>query len=130
MNIYIDGASVGNPGKVGIGYLIYDGEKLVKEESIYLGVQSNNFAEYMALIFSLIEAREMKIKDVDVFSDSMLVCEQMKGNYKVKNQNLYSLFVLARKLAASFDSFTIQHIEREKNTEADKLAKKASGFLV
>jgi ribonuclease HI len=130
MNIYIDGASVGNPGKVGIGYLLYEGQELIKKEGIYLGVQSNNFAEYMALIFSLTEALKMKVKNVEVFSDSLLVCEQMKGNYKVKNQNLYALFVLARRLASGFDNFNIQHIDREKNTEADKLAKKASGFLV
>ncbi|MBU1112290.1 MAG: ribonuclease HI family protein [Candidatus Omnitrophica bacterium] len=130
MTVYIDGASVGNPGKSGIGYLIYDQGRCLKKESIYLGVQSNNFAEYMALIFSLAEITAMGQKEAAVFSDSELICEQIKGNYKVKNQNLYPLYVLAKTLISKLDKFTITHIDREKNQEADKLAKQATGFLV
>ncbi|MCF7907622.1 MAG: ribonuclease HI family protein [Candidatus Omnitrophica bacterium] len=130
MIVYVDGASVGNPGKSGIGYLIYKDGKCIKKESIYLGIQSNNFAEYMALIFSLTDLVDMKASEVQVFSDSKLVCEQIKGNFKVKNQNIYSLYVLAKNLIEKLDKFTITHIDREKNHEADKLAKKATGFLV
>ena len=129
IKIYIDGSSIGNPGKSGIGYLIYQGSKLLKKRSVYLGVQTNNFAEYMALIFPLIDAIEEKQKKVSVFSDSQLVCEQIKGNYKVKNQNIYPLFVLAKNLISKLDDFKITHINREKNQEADELAKAATGFL-
>ena len=130
IKIYIDGASIGNPGKSGIGYLIYQDSELLKKRSVYLGVQSNNFAEYMALIFPLIDAIEQNQKKVKVFSDSKLVCEQVKGNFRVKNKNIYPLFVLAKNLISKLDSFEITHINRENNQEADELAKEATGFLV
>lgn len=130
IKIYVDGSSIGNPGRSGIGYVFYNGTKLLKKESIYLGIQSNNFAEYMALIFSLIDAISQDKRKVEVFSDSLLICEQVKGNFKVKNKNIYPLFVLAKKLVSKFESFNITHINREDNQEADELAKKATGFLV
>lgn len=130
IKIYIDGSSIGNPGKSGIGYLIYQGNELIKKKSVYLGIQSNNFAEYMALIFPLIDAIEGNQKKVKAFSDSKLVCEQIKGNFKVKNKNIYPLFVLAKNLISKLDSFEITHIDREENQEADQLAKEATGFLV
>jgi ribonuclease HI len=130
ITIYTDGASAGNPGRVGIGYVIYRDTTLLKKEGVYLGIQTNNFAEYMALIFSLLEALNLKEKKVEVFSDSKLLCEQISGNFKVKDNNIYPLFVLVKKLIAKFDSFNITHIEREKNKEADALAQEASGFLV
>jgi len=130
IKIYIDGSSIGNPGKSGIGYLIYQGSELLKKRGVYLGIQSNNFAEYMALIFPLIDIIEQNQKKVKVFSDSKLVCEQIKGNFKVKNKNIYPLFVLAKNLISKLDSFEIIHIDREDNLEADELAKEATGFLV
>jgi len=129
IKIYIDGSSIGNPEKSGIGYLIYQDVKLLKKRSVYLGIQSNNFAEYMALIFPLIDAIEQNQRKVKVFSDSTLVCEQVKGNFKVKNKNIYPLFVLAKNLISKLDSFEITHIDREDNREADELAKEAAGFL-
>ena len=130
ITIYTDGASIGNPGKVGIGYLIYKDKKLLKQEGIYLGIQTNNFAEYMALIFALTGALSLGEDKCQVFSDSQLLCEQINGNYKVKNKNIYALFVLAKKMISQFKSFNIKHISREENKEADKLAKEATGFLV
>lgn len=129
IKIYIDGSSIGNPGKSGIGYLLYRGTKLLKKESVYLGIQSNNFAEYMALIFSLVDVINQNEKEVEVFSDSKLVCEQIKGNFKVKNQNIHPLFVLSKNLISKLKSFTITHIRREENQEADELAKKSTGFM-
>lgn len=130
IHIYIDGASQGNPGKVGIGYLIYKGSEVIKKDGVYLGIQTNNFAEYMALIFSLIEAIGMNEKKIKVFSDSQLLCEQINGNYKVRNKNIYPLFVLAKSIIKKLEEFSITHIEREKNTEADRLATEAIGFLI
>jgi len=130
ITVYIDGASAGNPGKVGIGYLLYRGNVLLKHEGIYLGIQTNNFAEYMALIFALMEVLGLSEKKVEVFSDSALLCEQIKGNFKVKNKNIYPLFVLAKKMISQFEHFSISHIDREKNKEADKLATEAVGFLI
>lgn len=130
ITVYIDGASIGNPGKVGIGYLIYKENKLVKKQGIYLGIQTNNFAEYMALIFALLDALSMGEKAVEVFSDSKLLCEQIVGNFRVKNKNIYALFVLAKTIITKFEDFRISHIVREKNKEADRLATEAIGFLV
>ena len=132
IEIYIDGSSIGNPGKSGIGYVIYEKGSSVplKEGSIYLGIQSNNFVEYMALIFSLADAIAMNKTSVQVFSDSKLICEQIKGNFKVKNKNIYPLFILAKNLISKLDNFSIIHIYREKNKEADKLAREATGFLI
>ena len=130
VEIYIDGASIGNPGKIGIGYLISKDKKLLKEESVYLGIGTNNFAEYMALIFSLIETIALDEKDCCVYSDSNLLCEQINGTFRVKSKNIYPLFVLAKKLISKLNSFSISHINREKNKEADKLSKEATGFLI
>ncbi|MCF7872852.1 MAG: ribonuclease HI family protein [Candidatus Omnitrophica bacterium] len=126
---YIDGSSIGNPGKAGIGYLIYKNKKVIKEESIYLGIQSNNFAEYMGLIFALTDIVTSGQKECLVYTDSKLVCEQINGNFKVKHQNILPLYTLAKKIISKFDKFKIEHILRDKNKEADKLAKKATGFL-
>ena len=129
VKVFTDGASIGNPGKVGIGYVIYKNEECIKTGSAYLGVQTNNFAEYMALIFALIEILGMNEHECEVFTDSQLVCEQLKGNYKVTNENIFPLFTLAKKIVAQFQKFNITHIPREKNEEADTLSKKAAGFL-
>jgi len=83
----------------------------------------------MALVLALIDALGRGIKKCQVFSDSQLLCEQINGNYKVKNNNIYPLFVMAKRLISQFDSFSITHIDREKNSEADALAKGATGFL-
>jgi ribonuclease HI len=129
VEVYIDGASIGNPGRIGIGYLIYKGNSLLKKEGLYLGIQTNNFSEYMALIFSLLEVFAMGEKKCRVFSDSKLLCEQIKGNFKVKNKNIYSLFVLAKRIISKLDEFDIIYIKREENAKADKLARDATGFL-
>jgi len=126
--VFTDGASIGNPGKVGIGYVIYDGDKIVKEGSVGLGVQTNNFAEYMAVIFALVDVLGMGRRQCAVFTDSQLVCEQINGNYKVANENIVALFTLAKTIIAQFDSFTITHIPREQNREADRLSKKAAEY--
>jgi len=128
--IYIDGASIGNPGKAGIGYVMYEEGRLIASRSLYLGIQTNNFAEYMALIFSLVETLGSKQSSCRVYSDSKLLCEQIKGNFKVKNKNIYPLFVLAKTIIARLKQFDIVNIEREKNKEADQLAKEAVGFLI
>ncbi len=130
IKVYIDGASAGNPGNVGIGYLIYKDNNLIKKNGVYLGIQTNNFAEYMAFIFALTEVLGLGEHDAEVFSDSKLLCEQLNGNFKVKNKNIYPLFVLSRNIISKFAKFSITHIEREKNADADKLATEAVGFLI
>jgi ribonuclease HI len=86
---------------------------------------TNNHAEYKALILGLTGCKNTGAKRVEAFGDSMLVCKQMKGAWKVKAANLRPLVEQAKKLAASFNFFDIQHIYREKNSEADALANRA-----
>ena len=126
---YIDGSCLGNPGKIGAGYLMYKKDVLIRKESVFLGEGTNNIAEYMALLVVLCELISSGIKSVRIYSDSNLLCEQINGNFKVKNKNILPLHVLAKKFISHFDDFSIAHIDREKNKEADKLAKNAIGFL-
>ncbi|MCE5195032.1 MAG: ribonuclease HI family protein [Nitrospiraceae bacterium] len=122
--LYSDGGSSGNPGTSGIGVvLIYDTAKL--ELSEYIGISTNNIAEYTALIRGLTKAKELNIEKLTIFLDSELVVRQIKGIYKVKNENLAKLYQKTVALLASFSAYTIDHIPREENAEADKLAKKA-----
>jgi len=130
VEVYIDGASLGNPGKIGIGYLITKDNSVIKKEGVYLGIGTNNFSEYMALIISCLEVLSLREKSCCIYSDSNLLCSQLKGNFRVKNKNIYPLYILAKKITSKFDNFEIVHIDREKNKEADRLAREAIGFLV
>ena len=124
--IYIDGSSIGNPGNAGIGVVIIENGKHVKEISEYIGIASNNIAEYSALIKALETAVEHKYKVIEVFSDSALLVNQMTNKYKVKSSELRPLFNRAKKLAEEIETFSIFHIPREKNKEADILSNNAS----
>ena len=125
INIYIDGSSFGNPGDSGIGVVFLEGENNLKNISRYIGTQTNNVAEYSALICALQEALIMKMKEICIFSDSELLCKQIKGEYKVKNENIKNLFSQAVGMIKGFENFCLKQIPREKNVEADKLARLA-----
>ncbi len=122
--IYIDGAARGNPGPAGAGVIIYlnDHEHRISK---YLGVKTNNEAEYHALIMALEAVYEMGVRDVVVHSDSELLVKQMRGEYRVKNERIRELFEKASRMASEFDSFEIIHVGRENNRGADKLANDA-----
>ena len=126
LTIYIDGACKGNPGKSGVGMVIYDenGNK-IKEISKSIGITTNNVAEYTAFIFALQEALFIGCREVTVYTDSELLCRQIKGQYKVKNNNLKILFNIAKNLISRYESFYIENIPRESNKIADKLASKS-----
>ncbi|HAJ56268.1 MAG TPA: ribonuclease H [Candidatus Omnitrophica bacterium] len=126
MDIYIDGSSIGNPGEASIGIVFQEGDTTVKNISRRIGIQTNNVAEYTALVFALQEALVMKAKDITVYSDSELLCKQLKGEYRVKNVALKDLFSQAINLIQGFKNFHIQQIPREKNRGADKLARLAT----
>ncbi len=121
--LYIDGASRGNPGKAGTGYVIRDGKgRMVQKGGRYLGRKTNNYAEYSALIDGLKRCLSLELTCLDVRSDSELLVRQLNGRYRVKSPNLAPLFKEAKKLMESFESVTITHIGREQNREADSLA--------
>ncbi|MFA5154861.1 MAG: ribonuclease HI family protein [Patescibacteria group bacterium] len=126
LSIYTDGGARGNPGPAGIGVAIYDESgRLIKEISEYLGITTNNQAEYRALIKALEQARELGARELDCFLDSELVVRQLNHEYKVKNKDLAPLFLTVHNLALNFSKITYTLIPRERNAAADKLANEA-----
>jgi len=126
ITIFTDGGARGNPGPAGIGAILYNeaGEVLAKI-SEYLGVSTNNQAEYKALISALKKAQELKAEEVICYLDSELVVCQLNREYKVKNKDLAPLFLEIHNLSLSFKKIIYTHIPRERNKEADKLANEA-----
>ena len=124
--LYVDGGSRGNPGPSGIGVVVLDGRgKKLKEFKKYLGIATNNIAEYNAVIYGLQEALIEKADEVVLNLDSELVAQQLKGEYRVKNANIRPLAEQALHLMSGFKKIDIKHIGREKNKDADKLVNKA-----
>jgi ribonuclease HI len=123
---FIDGGARGNPGPAGYGVLIQDeSRKKIAALSEYLGHQTNNFAEYQGLIAALEYAMANGHKALKVISDSELLVRQIKGIYKVNNLTLRDLHGRAKELIAQLDWFSIGHVLRGHNEEADRLANAA-----
>ena len=122
---YVDGGSHGSPGPSGIGVVIEHpaGDKVRISKSI--GRQDNNVAEYVALLEALQHAVTVKARSLHVYSDSEIVVRQMTGQYACRSPRLYSLNWTCRKLARGLD-FSIAHIRREENSEANELANRAA----
>src|ERR1700683_2127321 len=120
---HVDGASRGNPGPASYAVVLYapDG-KLLFELGKYLGRETNNVAEYRGLIAALDYAASHSIARLRIRSDSELLVRQMQGRYKVKSPELRPLFDQAGKLARGLEYFAIEHVFRESNREADRLA--------
>ena len=123
--LYSDGASRGNPGPAGAGAVLVLGEGRVMRLGKYLGVQTNNVAEYQGVIIGLEKALEVGVRTLDVRADSMLAMMQLKGEWKLKNEGLKPLFERARSLIARFDQVTFRHIPREQNSAADEMSNRA-----
>ncbi|MDP8216459.1 MAG: ribonuclease HI family protein [Candidatus Kaelpia imicola] len=125
--LYSDGSSRGNPGPAGVGVVIKDSHGVIlKELSLPIGSSTNNVAEYLALIVGLTEALLLGIDDLKVFLDSELLVKQVKGEYKTKKEHLKPLLVNIKYLLNNFESIEFNHILREENREADKLAYSAA----
>ncbi len=122
--IHTDGASSGNPGPSGVGGVVNFKGKIY-EIAEPIGIATNNIAEYTSLIMALELALELGVKEAEVYMDSELVVRQVLGVYKVKNEGLKPLYKQAHKLSIKFNKFSISHLPREENTEADRLSKKA-----
>lgn len=121
----IDGGARGNPGPSAYGVVVRDSEgKMIAELSDYLGIQTNNFAEYSGLLAALEFAVKENHPSIKVLSDSELMVKQMKGQYKVKSPGLLELYERARSLVRKLEHFSIQHVLREYNREADALVNK------
>lgn len=126
LTINIDGASRGNPGESGIGAVIKDGSgNIIKKISRFIGIATNNSAEYQSLILAIETAKELGAEEVSVYADSELLVKQIKGEYKIKSEGLKPLYHKAVDILKGFKSYGIIHIRREKNKEADELANQA-----
>lgn len=124
--IHTDGVSRGNPGRAAIGAIIRD-EKggLVASISQSIGRATNNQAEYRAIIAALEEALPLDANEVELNSDSELVVKQVKGQYRVRKEDLRPLYQRVKQLQSKLKGFKIKHIPRQQNREADKLANAA-----
>lgn len=121
--LYSDGACRGNPGEGGAGAVITDNEgNVLWEGKEYLGLCTNNVAEYKALILGLKGALAQGLKRLDVYLDSELLARQINGIYRVKNENLKVLMQVVRNLLSSFDFVQVKHVLRCHNAQADRLA--------
>ena len=126
MSIHADGASRGNPGPAAIGVIIKDQrDRLIASISRRIGKTTNNQAEYRAVIAALEEAIRLGASQVDVKMDSELIVKQVNGSYRVKKDTLKPLYQQVKQLQGSLERFTITHIPRQQNSEADKLANRA-----
>lgn len=122
----VDGGSRGNPGPAAYGVVIRDPRgDIVARLKKYIGNNTNNVAEYFGLIAALDYAQNHGIRALRVESDSELMVKQLRGQYKVKSEELKPLFERAKKMSQTFESFRISHVYREQNKEADALVNQA-----
>ncbi len=127
--LYCDGGSRGNPGPSAIGAVVFNADtdppELLASVSECIGVTTNNVAEYRALIAGLEAVAHLHARIVHVRADSMLVIKQLRGEWRVKHENIKPLHAQARKLLAEYEVADLQHVRREENTEADALVNAA-----
>lgn len=128
--IYTDGGSRGNPGKAAYGYVITDDTgKLLAEEGKYIGITTNNVAEYSGLLEALKKAKEISdsqpVDIIDCFLDSNLVVQQMNGKFRIKAHHLFPIIAEIRSLERQLPKLSYAHVYREKNKLADALVNKA-----
>jgi ribonuclease HI/pterin-4a-carbinolamine dehydratase len=120
IKLFADGGSRGNPGPSASGYVLMDmDDNILFKSGVYLGITTNNQAEYQALKFGLEAAQKAGAREVDVHMDSMLVVNQMKGIFKVKNRDLWPIHESIKELASHFKKVTYTHVPRELNKLAD-----------
>jgi len=128
--IHTDGGSRGNPGPAGIGVVIKQGDKLIKEYGKTIGEATNNIAEYSAVVSALetlVKLFGLKLKAAEILikADSELIVRQLKGEYKVKDANLQKEFIKVYNLKQKFGKVDFTHIPREQNKRADELVNEA-----
>jgi len=126
VRLYVDGSSLGNPGHGGCGYLIVDAKgNVIDEGAAYLGIVTNNEAEYHGLLLGLKALRKLGVKEVEILTDSRLLYMQLIGKYRVKAENLRPLHREVRELLKGF-RWNVRWVQRNFNKRADQLAKRAA----
>jgi ribonuclease HI len=126
VTVNVDGGARGNPGPAAIGVVLRDGSGAVLEEvGEKIGEATNNVAEYKALLRGIELAAEQGASEVDLIGDSELVVRQVEGKYKVKNAGIKPLHEAVKRALAEFDSWSIRHVRRADNADADHLVNQA-----
>lgn len=136
--IYTDGGSRGNPGYAAFGFVVYDGDKkLLYEHGKNIGIQTNNVAEYSAILEALrwveqnLSVVSGQLSVVNFFMDSKLACEQLSGRWKIKNENIRGFYYEIKKMEEKLGvKVTYAHVPREQNKEADKMVNMALDSLL
>lgn len=125
LTAYTDGGSRGNPGPSATGYvLLNEHGSIIEKGGEYLGITTNNQAEYQAVKFALKSAKKFNPQKIDFFIDSLLVVKQMNGEFKVKNRDLWPIHESIKEIVATYEEVTFTHIRRENNTLADEQVNK------
>ena len=123
LTIYTDGGARGNPGPAGYGaYIVDDDGSVLAELFAPLGKATNNVAEYNGLLAALRWAQEHGVSRLHIRADSLLLVEQMRGNFRVRNERLMPLYREAQRLAGQVGVVTFEHVRRELNKDADRLS--------
>ncbi len=126
LRVYCDGAARGNPGPAGAGaVLVEPNGQVVDKLGKFLGHQTNNYAEYQGLILGLKRARELAVREVEVFADSELMIRQLGGRYQVKSPSLRPLYLEALSVMNAFERVKLVHVPREMNRAADEMTNRA-----
>jgi ribonuclease HI len=122
LRVNVDGGARGNPGPAAIAAVIQHGDgEILEEHSEAIGTATNNVAEYRALLLGIERARARGAKSIELVGDSELIVRQVKGEYKVKDGNLRALHREVIDALGGFDEWSIRHVRREENAEADRL---------
>ncbi|MET0305361.1 MAG: ribonuclease HI family protein [Solirubrobacterales bacterium] len=120
--VNVDGGARGNPGPAAIGAVVQDANgEVLEEHGERIGIATNNVAEYRALLLGIARAAQMGAEELELVGDSELIVRQVKGEYKVKDATMRELHSEVKRALRPFDSWSIRHVRRELNTEADRL---------
>lgn len=126
LRVYSDGAARGNPGPSGAGaVLVEPNGQVVDRLGKFLGIQTNNYAEYTGLLLGLRRAKDLGVREVEIFADSELMIRQLGGRYQVKSPTLRPLYEEALKLLNEFTRVKLVHVPREMNAAADAMSNRA-----
>lgn len=123
--LHTDGGARGNPGPAAIGFVLSGIGSTPISYKEYIGTGTNNQAEYRALLAGISRAQKEGVEDLMCYLDSELVVKQVRGEYRVKNEDLKNLLLEIKQLLSSFRSITFEHVPRAKNAAADKLVNEA-----
>lgn len=124
--VNVDGGARGNPGPAAIGAVVQTGEgEVLEERGERIGTATNNVAEYRALLLGIARAAELGASELELIGDSELIVRQVKGEYKVKDATMRELHAEVRRALRPFERWSIRHVRREQNAEADRLVNAA-----